>query len=135
MSASDDKPDTSYRQVISPRLRVRRRTPSAPMAALNPETNGEPETTMGPRTRDEVLLKTIARVERIDTEVGAIVDDLSATVSEVRLTRKYQKDLSASVRNLERKLETIKDLLVDVLTRLPQSQPAPDSGPQGYPDR
>ena len=63
----------------------RRRTPSLPMAAIHPEAYTDPndvEITEAPGvklddvTRDELILKTIARVERIDSEVEILVETL-----------------------------------------------------------
>lgn len=129
--SDDDEPrdigDTTYRHVKTRHV-VRRRTPSAPMAAMNPLATEDPYTTMGPRTRDEVLLKMIARVERIDTEMGDLVAGVSHASTEARLARTYYENLAQTVGNLEGKIDTIKGLLVDLLTRLPPSEPAPESG-------
>lgn len=92
----------------------KRRTPSVPMAALNPTPVVEVEdglaTTMEPRTRDELLLKTIARVERIDTEVEVLVESLGQadTMAEV----------AQDVKTLKLQMETVKGLLTKILAKL-----------------
>ena len=101
------------------------------MAALTPTALVDTEalmemagTTMNPRTRDELLLKTIARVERIDTEVEVLIDTIGTiekNTKEAGFIRRNQIELAQDIKMLKHNMNTVKRLLADILTRLPNS--------------
>lgn len=98
------------------------------MAALAPTpqvveaVESESDTTMDPRTRDELLLKTVARVERIDTEVGVLIESMVKHTEEMEASGRTQRELIDSITTFKKKMETVKKLLVDVLVRLPEPE-------------
>ena len=91
------------------------------MAALNPTPKPRSHETLPPATmddeaRDALILKTIARVERIDSEVEVLIHNQSNDGVTVRGIRNDQALLIGEVGAIKRQLETIKRLLTDLLT-------------------
>lgn len=117
----DPKDAGLYKQV---RERKRRRTPSAPMAALGDGPHeGDAQTTMDPGTRDRLILKLLARAERIDTEVeelAELADKVKRVTTEARLTRENQKQITADLREIKGKLGAMQRLLAEFLSRIPE---------------
>ena len=98
------------------------------MAAINPGAYSaspdveveEPETTvhLDGKTRDELLLKLISRVERIDTEHELVVTAIQAHSSKFSALQHDQQIIISDVKNLTRNMGTVKKLLIDILTEL-----------------
>lgn len=108
------------------------------MAALSPTVfmdpdGGEAESMeLDPRTRDELILKLIARVERIDTENEEVVENLRTNTKTLKAVRHDQGVLIDEVNNLSKKVETMSELLREVLSGLYESAHVVGQPPRAY---
>lgn len=106
----------------------KRRTPSAPMAAVSPEAYSvsddiemeqEPaRVLLNEATRDELLLKVISRVERIDTEHELVIEAIKAHSAKLDALQRDQRVIAGDVKTLVTNMGTVKGLLTDILTKL-----------------
>lgn len=117
MSDDDESEDGSEKPTKPPP--IKRRTPSVPMVALNPTREihrskfGDPSRTsrLDDNTRDILILKLIARVERIDTEVGQLVTKLSDDVAVIKTAAEQQAN---ELKMIKRQLLIVREMLVAV---------------------
>jgi len=102
----------------------RRPTPPAFLVSTLPSPPGNggdiPEVELTDEARDALLRKLAVRVERIDRELGVVVMAVEGHGTTHRGMRHDIRQLCSDVRSLNGKMDVMKDLLTDVLTRLPQ---------------
>ncbi len=93
-------------------------TPEAYSTTPDIEVSVEPSVKLDDETRDKLLLKTIARVERIDSEVEILIETLDKNRGAIAGLIHDQHQVVDEVKKTRKQMETIKGLLTKVLTKV-----------------
>ena len=99
---------------------VKRKTPSS-MVSLMGTGNGEdqePRPVLDSSARDGLLLKLTARVERIDNEQELVVEAIKEHSTRLNAIKHDTGVISSDVTALKSNMETVKDILTDILAKL-----------------
>lgn len=114
--SNGDQRDPHHRSNVET-MPYRRATPSSPMAALSPH-QGPTELELDDEQRDALVKKVVGRVERIDHEVGVLIEATKRDSKALRALRDTQKVIASDVKAVRQRTETMMTVLGDLIAKL-----------------